>query len=200
MSQLDFGSIERIKSGFITGDFEFVYSDDFPVKKGMPYSIFYTTYKTEKFVMDFGKTWQEIFVSNPKKHYTNFQSYITAKGGTAKRENYIKPSRPVVTKSMRKKGIIKRYFVSYIFNNESSIFEVSKQDYEKNLVFYKKVTFDWKLTGVKQKVKEYNEKQLEVGEEILEGLIHSLNSLEFYEEEELTKHEKTQQKLSNLKY
>jgi hypothetical protein len=200
MSQLDFGSIERIKSGFITGDFEFVYLDKFPVKKGMPYSIFYTTDKTEKFVMDFGKTWQEIFIANPKKHYTNFQSYVTAKGGTATREKYIRPSLPVVTKAMRKKGIIKRYFVNYIFDKESNIFEVSPQDFKKNLVFYKKVSFDWKLTGNKEEVKGHNEKELEMGDETLRGLRYTLNPLEFYEEEELTKHEKTQQKLSNLKY
>tara|TARA_Y100001963_G_C6754686_1_gene436143 strand:- start:121 stop:927 length:807 start_codon:yes stop_codon:yes gene_type:complete len=197
MSSFNFGSIERVKSGFITGKFEFVYSDDFPVKKGIPYSIFYTTDKRERFVIDFGRTWQEIFVGNPKKHYTTFQSYTTAKGGEIEREKYVRPSRPVITEDMRKKGIIKRYFVSYHFDNETNLFEISKKDYSKKLVFYKKASLDWKLTGNKQEVKEHNEEQLEMGEDILRGMRYLLNPLEFYVEE-ITEEQILNKKLENL--
>ena len=45
-----------------------------------------------------------------------------------------------------------------------------------------------------------NEEELNKAEQKLDGMLNHLSPLEFYEGEELTKHEKIQKKLSNLKY
>jgi len=194
--KVNLGNIERTSREFVADSHEFLYGDGFPVRGGTRYMIFYTKSKQEKFIT---RKWEEIFVKNPNKHYTFFQSYVIAKRGLDKREHYIKPSRPVITKAMRKKGIIKRYFVSYILDKESSIFEVSKQDYGKSLVFYKKVFFDWKLEGSKENILLYNIEALKRAENSFPGIQNFLDPLEFYEEE-LTLLEKLQKKISNLKF
>ena len=67
--------------------------------------------------------------------------------------------------------------------------------------FYKKVSLLWTLEGKREKVRLENEQALATAEDTLTGIKYFLDPLQYYEGgEELTKHEKIQQKLSNLKY
>ena len=67
--------------------------------------------------------------------------------------------------------------------------------------FYKKVSLLWTLKGKGEKVRLENEQALETAEDTLTGIKYFLDPLQYYEGgEELTKHEKIQEKLSNLKY
>ena len=76
-----------------------------------------------------------------------------------------------------------------------------EQDFDKETNFYNKVSLLWTLKGKREKVRLENEQVLEQSEDTLKGMKYFLDPLQYYEEEEtLTKHEKIQQKLSNLKY
>ena len=79
-----------------------------------------------------------------------------------------------------------------------TFFIKTEPDFDKETNFYKKISLLWTLKGKREQVKLRNEEELERADKILSGIKYLLNPLEFYEEE-LTKHETIQEKLSRLK-
>ena len=192
--------MERIVSKFDqkAKKWEFIYKEDYDnsgikyyVKEDIPYII----YGTDK---------KEMYMASNKviirlKHHTLYSEYSKAKRDL-KREVYLKPYQLTMTKKKMDKGSVIRYFAQSVIDNNKSIIEIKKQDFEKETNFYRKISLNWKLDGTKEQIKLKNEKELEVAEKKLEGMLYHLDPLEFYEGEELTSEEKIQQKLSNLKY
>ncbi len=84
---------------------------------------------------------------------------------------------------MRENRTFRRYFAHYLFDTESTIFEITKQDYESKSDFYQKVSLDWTLVGSKETVKAKNEQALHMAEDTLTGMSYFLDPLEFYIEE-----------------
>jgi len=187
--------IERIVGPVPANKFELIYSDGMPFNRfgNQKYFIVYNKNKEESYIDPKG----EILIGTRK---TLFSRYKKAKGFIS-RENYPKPYQITVTKKMREKGRITRYFAKYTFDEDKTIFEIKKQDFGKQTNFYKKVSLLWTLEGKREKVRLENEQALETAEDTLTGIKNFLDPLQYYEGgEELTKHEKIQQKLSNLKY
>ena len=192
---MDLSNVERISPELRAGSFEFLYADNVPVRKGTPYMIFYTKSKMEIFLT---RRWAEIFVRNPEKHYTMFGQYVGINRSKAIRESYLKPHSIEFTPAMEKKDCIFRYFAKYYF--DETIFEINKQDFNEETNFYQKIGIFWQLQGSQESIKMKNEEALEQADNELKGMRYLLDPLEFSKEEKLTKLEKIQQKLSNLKY
>ena len=193
--------MERIVSKFDqkAKKWEFIYKEDYDnsgikyyVKEDIPYIICYGTDKKEMYMAS-----NEVLIR--LKNHTLYSKYKKAKSNI-KREVYLKPHRLTVTKKTRSKGSVIRYFAQYVFDRSNSVFEIKKQDYEKETSFYKKVSLNWVLTGTREQIKQENETALKQVDDEMNGMRYYLDPLEFYEEEELTHLEKIQQKLSNLKY
>ena len=181
-----------------TKKWEFIYKEDWDngakyyVKEDTPYIICYGTDKKEMY-MDSNKVLIRL------KNHTLYSEYSKAKR-SLKREVYLKPYQLTMTKKKRDKGSVIRYFAQSVIDNKKSIIEIKKQDFEKETNFYKKISLNWKLDGTEEQIKMINEEELNKAEKKLDGMLNHLSPLEFYEGEELTKHEKIQKKLSNLKY
>ena len=181
-----------------TKKWEFIYKEDWDkgakyyVKEDTPYIICYGTDKKEMYMAS-----NKVIIR--LKHHTLYSEYSKAKRDL-KREVYLKPYQLTMTKKKMDKGSVIRYFAQSVIDNNKSIIEIKKQDFEKETNFYRKISLNWKLDGTKEQIKLKNEKELEVAEKKLEGMLYHLDPLEFYEGEELTSEEKIQQKLSNLKY
>jgi hypothetical protein len=187
--------IERIVGPVPANKFELIYSDGMPFNRfgNRKYFIVYNKNKEESYIDPKG----EILIGTRK---TLFSRYKNAKGSIS-REHYLKPYQITVTKKMRENGETTRYFAKNIFDEDNSIFEIKKQDFDRETNFYNKVSLLWTLKGKREKVRLENEQVLEQSEDTLKGMKYFLDPLQYYEEEEtLTKHEKIQQKLSNLKY
>ena len=193
LSSLSNENIERKRGPFTSIQSQFIYEDRFPLRSGRSYFILYLTDKTEHYIDVLGKI---LFLKN--KYKTMYGRYAKAKGSIS-RETYLKPYQITVTKKMREKGETIRYFAKYIFDEEGSIFEIKKPDFNKETNFYKKISLLWALKGTREQVRLQNEQRLEMGEDRLSGIRYFLNPLEFYEGEELTKYETIQEKLSRLK-
>jgi len=189
---MNLGNIERMSREFVANSHEFLYGDNFPVKKGTRYIIFYTKAKIEKFIT---RKWEEIFIKNPDKHYTLFGKYTQIK--KISRETYLKPFTITLTDDMRKLDTIFRYFAESVY--EEGILEISKADFGSDTPLYNKTFIEWVMNGSKENVKMKNEKELERTDKELKGMKYFLDPLEFYEGEELTNLEKMQEKLSRLK-
>jgi len=187
--------IERISKNItqVSQDFEFYYVDDFhPFKGGRSYKIYYYSDKSEVYTDISGNV---LFrVKNP----TLFSKYVAAAKGLS-RESYLKPYKIVLTKRMKEKDTIIRYFAQYKFDKYDRIFEINKQNFNRESNFYKKIRLVWQLKGSKENILMKNKESLELAEGSLHGIQNFLDPLEFYEEE-LTSLEKMQKKLSNLKY
>ena len=188
-------SIERISKNItqVSEDFEFYYVDGFfPFKGGRTYKIYYYSDKSEVYTDISGNV---LFrVKNP----TLFSKYVAAAKGLS-RESYLKPYKIVLTKRMKGKDTIIRYFAQYKLDKYDRIFEIDKQNFNRESNFYNKVFVTWQLKGSKENILMKNKESLELAEGLLHGIQNFLDPLQFYEED-ITSVEKLQKKLSRLKF
>jgi hypothetical protein len=189
---ISINDIERKSSYFRSKKFEFAYTDYFPFRENKLYRILYTKDKNQVFIDFRGRQLL------PMKNNTLFGKYRKTKGFLF-RESYLKPYKIVLTKQLKEKETITRYFAQYKLDKYDIIFEINKQDFGRRSNFYDKVSVIWQLKGSKEGVRMKNEESLKLAENSLPGIQNFLDPLQFYEEE-LTLLEKLQKKISNLKY
>tara|TARA_R100000008_G_scaffold28823_2_gene15916 strand:+ start:6591 stop:7226 length:636 start_codon:yes stop_codon:yes gene_type:complete len=189
-------SIEFKSKTYVTKDFEFIYMDHYPVKRGLFYKIIYTKDKKEVYL---GLNGQRLI---PQKRFVKpslFTQYKRAKG-SIQRENYLKSFSYQLTDKQKEKNSFPRYFAQYVFDKKGNIFEIRKLDYQKITPLYKKVSMSWFIKGDKERVKEQNEFSLKLANGQLSGMWDYLDPLQYYiESTPKTKYEKVQEKLSRLK-
>jgi hypothetical protein len=192
--KLKLDTIERIMGPFTVPKFKFVYEDDyFPVRGGKLFYRIIDKKKNELFVDRKGT----FLVTDKPNEFTFYGKYKNAKGSLS-RETYLKPYKIVLTKQLKEKETITRYFAQYKLDKYDRIFEINKQNFSRTSNFYDKVFIIWQLKGSKESVRMKNEESLEIAENSLQGMQNFLDPLQFYEEE-LSSLEKVQKKLSNLK-
>ena len=188
-------NIERIEGPFPVRNFLFVYSSDFyPVRKGKLFYKIINKKKTELFVDEMGV----LIIPYKPNEFTFYGRYKNAKGSLL-REAYLKPYKIVLTKKMKSKDTIIRYFAQYKLDKYDTIFEINKQNFNRKSSFYNKVSFAWQLKGPKENILMKNKKSLELAEKKLHGIQNFLDPLQFYEED-ITLIEKLQKRLSKLKF
>ena len=188
-------NIERIEGPFPVRNFLFVYSSDFyPVRKGKLFYKIINKKKTELFVDEMGV----LIIPYKPNESTLYGKYKIAKGSLS-RESYLKPYKVVLTKKMKSKDIIIRYFAQYKLDKYDRIFEINKQNFNRKSSFYNKVSFAWQLKGSKEDILMRNKESLELAEKKLHGIQNFLDPLQFYEED-ITLEEKLQKRLSKLKF
>ena len=184
--------IERKSSYFRSKKFEFAYTDYYPFRENRLYRILYTKNKSQVFVDFRGRQLL------PIRNNTLFGRYKRAKGSLL-RETYLKPYKIVLTKQLKEKETITRYFAQYKLDKYDRIFEINKQNFSRTSNFYDKVIVIWQLKGSKENVKMKNEESLELAENSLHGIQNFLDPLQFYEGD-ITLVEKLQKNLSRLKF
>ena len=194
LKQVKPDDVERIKGPYTAPRFTFIYKDDyFPFREHKFYWIIIKKDKSEEFV-------DQRFASLIPYRTgakTFYGRYISG-SNNLKREIYLKPTQVVVTESMRENGIFKRYFAHYLFDTESTIFEIIKQNFEVQSDFYQKVSLDWTLVGSRETVKMKNEQALDKADGKLTGMSYFLDPLEFYREE-ISREEQVTGYLARLK-
>ena len=193
--KLKLDTIERIMGPFPAPKFKFVYEDDyFPVRGGISFYRIIDKKKNELFVDRKGT----FLVTDKPKEFTFYGKYKNAKGSLS-REAYLKPYKIVLTKRMRERDTIDRYFVKYKLDKYERVFEISKSDFNSQTNLYDKIFITWQLKGSKENILMKNEETLEAAENSMHGIQNFLDPLEFYEED-VTLEEKLQKKLSKLKF
>ena len=189
---ISINDIERKSSYFRSKKFEFAYTDYFPFRENKLYRILYTKDKNQVFIDFRGRQLL------PMKNNTLFDKYRKTKGFLF-RESYLKPYKIVLTKQLKEKETITRYFAQYKLDKYDIIFEINKQDFGRRSNFYDKVSVIWQLKGSKEGVRMKNEESLKLAENSLPGIQNFLDPLQFYEED-ITLVEKLQKNLSRLKF
>jgi len=174
-------NIERFRSGYTTKRWEFTYADKSPVRKGIPYSIFYTKNK-EEFYISIRNNAKEIIKKFYPTDNSMFKAYKDSKL-SIKRESYLKPYQIVLTKKIKKQKTLTRYFAKYMYDRYDRIFEIKVQDFARKTAFYSKVAVDWQLQGSKDDILLKNTEALKEAENTLRGMANLLDPIEFYTEE-----------------
>lgn len=194
-------TFERISSRvtYKAKKWEFIYKKDYdesetryPVREGKSYIICYDTDKKEMYLD--GKN----NVLTRLKNHTLFNKYSKT-NVDLRREIYLKPYQIVLTKKIKKRGVIVRYFAQYKFDKNDRIFEINKQSFGRETKFYKKVALMWQLEGSKENIRMKNKEEISVAKDSLDGIQNFLNPLELYERD-ITLVEKLQKNLSRLKF
>jgi hypothetical protein len=158
--------------------YEFIDGSGTAVKPGIPYHIHYTKDKKEYYMtgaVHSSKT-ELIFKLIPS---TNFAKYKKSKQRKLKREMYIDPYVLRITKKDYNKGRIFRYFARQANDENGEIFEVSSNDFNLEVPFYRKVALDWMLVGPYNVVKKHNEGQISRASRVLPRISKILNPIQF---------------------
>ena len=171
------------------GDFK--YQDGGTVPVDEPYHIHYSRIGKSEIYMTGNKHDETSLVIDRVKGNTVFGQYVNLKG-TIKGADYLNKHRFEITKKHRKMGHARRYFAQQGNNLESSIFEISKGDYNKKTPFYKKSQLKWSLSLNRELMKSKNIDEIEkVVNQGFTSLEFSLNPEEGYFGGEKTSKEET---------
>ncbi len=173
--------VERFRGGYTTKRWEFTYNDGTPVRKGIPYSIFYTKKKEEIYITNRNNA-KEILEKFYLTDNSMFKNYKNAKLDIT-RESYLKPYQVVLTKKLKKQKEFTRYFAKYMYDKYDRIFEIKVQDFNRKTAFYFKVAVEWQLQGSREDISLKNMEVLKEAENTLRGMANLLDPLEFYTED-----------------
>jgi len=94
----------------------------------------------------------------------------------------IRTHAPTPTPTDYRRGYIVRYFIQRINDDDSIIYEVNENDYNKFSLdtFYNTVNIDWRLMGNIDNLKRSNEKSVKLGSKKIKNLMFYLpNYLQF---------------------
>ena len=178
------------------GDFK--YQDGGTVPVDEPYHIHYSRIGKSEIYMTGNKHDETSLVIDRVKGNTVFGQYVNLKG-TIKGADYLNKHRFEITKKHRKMGHARRYFAQQGNNLESSIFEISKGDYNKKTPFYKKSQLKWSLSLNRELMKSKNIDEIEkVVNQGFTSLEFSLNPEEGYFGGEKTSKEETLNRINKL--
>ena len=186
--------LERLSGPYAARRWEFIYTDGFPFKQGKKFYIIYDKDKNQTFVDVKNK------IILPKhKNKTLYGKYKKVVDNL-KREFYHKSHKLIVLKKHRKKGTIQRFFVRRNDDISQRIFEIKKQQFGIDSIFYDKVSLSWKLSGSEEDIKLQNTKALKEADKTLPGIEDLLDPLEFYIKEDLTVEKKVKNALKLLEH
>lgn len=131
-------------AGVVKQSNEFMFPDGGSVEVGTPYHIHYSPVEKKEIYMTDKKHNDTSLPIVRLMGSTNFGKYVEVKN-IQNGMKYLSEHKFKVTKKHRKIGNTVRYFAQESNNSLSSVFEISKNDYNINTPFYKKVKMEWSL-------------------------------------------------------
>ena len=143
-------NLERTTQGLLTKKSNFVYADNGSiVPENKTYSAYYLTdksklYFTNLLTSNYVRQLIRVNDFDLYEQYTNITS--------VNREVYPSNITLDVTDKDYTKGVINRYFVKKANDVNAKVFEISKEDFNKDLTLYDKIKLDWIISGAKNQV------------------------------------------------
>jgi len=185
-------------AGVVKQSNEFMFPDGGSVEVGTSYHIHYSPVEKKEIYMTGKKHNDSSLPVIRLMGSTNFGKYVEVK----KIKNgmkYLSEHKFKVTKKHRKIGNIIRYFAQESNNSSSPVFEISKNNYNINTPFYKKVKMKWSLDlnneiMINKNIDEMNK----IVKQGFSSLEYSLNPSEGYIGENKPSREEQLERLSKL--
>ena len=171
-------NLERTTQGLLTNKLNFVYADNGSiVPKNKTYSAYYLTdksklYFTNLITSNYVRQLIRVNDFDLYEQYTNITS--------VNREVYPSNITLDVTDKDYTKGVINRYFVKKANDVNAKVFEISKEDFNKDLTLYDKIKLDWIISGLKEDVILGNLKTIDFNEKLFKGINKILIPLQYW--------------------
>ena len=171
-------NLERTIQGLITKKSEFIYVDNGSfVPENKTYSAYYLTDKSKLYFTNLitSKYVRELI---RVKDFDLYEQYTTIK--STNREIYPSNITLDVTDKDYTKGVINRYFVKKANDVNAKVFEISKEDFNKDLTLYDKIKLDWIISGAKNQVIVENRIAINSGAKQFKELRKILSPLQYW--------------------
>jgi DNA polymerase III delta prime subunit len=171
-------NLERTIQGLITKKSEFIYVDNGSfVPEDKTYSAYYLTdksklYFTNLLTSNYVRQLIRVHDFDLYEQYTNITS--------VNREVYPSNITLDVTDKDYTKGVINRYFVKKANDVNAKVFEISKEDFNKDLTLYDKIKLDWIISGAKNQVIVENRIAINSGAKQFKELRKILSPLQYW--------------------
>ena len=171
-------NLERTIQGLITKKSEFIYVDNGSfVPENKTYSAYYLTDKSKLYftnLLTSNYVRQLIRVND----FDLYEQYTAIK--STNREVYPSNITLDVTDKDYTKGVINRYFVKKANDVNAKVFEISKEDFNKDLTLYDKIKLDWIISGAKNQVIVENRIAINSGAKQFKELRKILSPLQYW--------------------
>ena len=171
-------NLERTTQGLLTKKSNFVYADNGSiVPENKTYSAYYLTDKSKLYFTNLitSKYVRELI---RVKDFDLYEQYTTIK--STNREIYPSNITLDVTDKDYTKGVINRYFVKKANDVNAKVFEISKEDFNKDLTLYDKIKLDWIISGAKNQVIVENRIAINSGAKQFKELRKILSPLQYW--------------------
>ena len=153
-------NLERTIQGLLTKEVEFIYLDTGSVvPKGKTYSVYYLINKSKQYFTNI-ITSKYVRKLERINNFDIYDEYTALKA--VERGIYPSATTPKITDKEYDKGSITRYFIYKVNEENVSLIEVSKRDYNKPLKLYAKTKVPWKISGNKESVRANHEKAIDI--------------------------------------
>ena len=171
-------NLERTTQGLLANKSNFVYADNGSiVPENKTYSVYYLTDKSKLYFTNLitSKYVRELI---RVKDFDLYEQYTTIK--STNREIYPSNITLDVTDKDYTKGVINRYFVKKANDVNAKVFEISKEDFNKDLTLYDKIKLDWIISGAKNQVIVENRIAINSGAKQFKELRKILSPLQYW--------------------
>jgi len=169
---------KKIVDAGVTKKLEFVDSENNSVPVGIPYHIHITSDKKYWYMTGSSHEDVSILIFKVAGGVPDFVKYRNLVG--SKREEYLTEQRTIPNNLDYKKGFITLFFARQANASDEKVFEISKNDFDKETPFYDKVRLQLKIFGNEEEVRIFNIRRINVANSRLRGIEYVVRPLQYF--------------------
>ena len=169
---------KKIIDAGVTKKLEFIDASNNPVPEGISYHIHITTDKKYWYMTGSSHEDVSILIFKVAGGVPDFVRYRNLVG--SKREEYLTEQRTIPNNLDYKKGFITLFFARQANASDEKVFEISKNDFDKETPFYDKVRLELKIFGERNQVEIFNIRRINVANSRLRGIEYVVRPLQYF--------------------
>ena len=169
---------KKIVDAGVTKKLEFIDGQNNPVPEGIPYHIHITDDKTYWYMTGSDHKDVSILIFKVRGGVPDFVKYRNLVG--SKKQEYLTEQRTIPNSLDYEKGFITLFFARQANSLTEKIFEISRNDYQRDTLFYDKVRLELKIYGEEEEVKEYNRNRIILLNAAMPGIRMVVQPLQYF--------------------
>jgi len=167
-----------IKEAGVTNKLEFEDKKGNPIPEGIPYHIHITTDKKYWYMTSGKHESSSIIIFKVGGEVSDFVKYRALRG--SKRQEYLTENRIKPTEINYKTGAFTLYFAKQTNDKTSKVFQISREDFDRDTPMYNKVPLTLLIYGERNDVEYKNFRRINVANSRLKGVENAITPLEFF--------------------
>ena len=148
-----------VNNAGVTEENQFIYTHGGRVKPGLEYHIHYTNDKKEVYMLDGKHSNESVIIVKIRGGQSLFSRYTNLASPVSK-QKYPKQATPIPSDDDYRIGFFMRYFTKYKIDINSSVFEITQDNYNNQNDLYRYFSIRWVITGTRVEVQDMNSRTL----------------------------------------